>query len=116
MYQQNGRWRFQIVFEKDRCKTVRGEMVLMRGVCCGNLYNLLGRTVIDACKNSIVLVSKHEEGKVPNVFGGDTVLWHQRLRHIEEKGLQSLQGKGMVGGMSNCNLYFNFCEHYLYGK
>ena len=31
-------------------------------------------------------------------------------------GLQSLQGKGMVEGMSNCNSDFNFCEHCLYGK
>ena len=38
--------------------------------------------------------------------------WHQRLGHIGEKGLQSLQGKGM----SNYNLDFNFCEHCLYGK
>ena len=44
------------------------------------------------------------------------MLWHQRLGHIGEKGLQSLQGKGMVEGMSNGNLDFNFCEHCLYGK
>ena len=44
------------------------------------------------------------------------MLWHQRLGHIGEKGLQSLQGKGMVEGMSNCNSDFNFYEHCLYGK
>ena len=36
--------------------------------------------------------------------------------HIEEKGLRTLHGKGMVKGMSNCTLYFDFCEHCIYGK
>jgi hypothetical protein len=42
--------------------------------------------------------------------------WHQRLRHIGEKGLRTLQGKGMVEGMFNCTLDIDFCEHYIYGK
>ena len=44
------------------------------------------------------------------------MLWHQRLGHIGDKGLQSLQGKGMVEGMSNYNLDFGLCEHCLYSK
>jgi hypothetical protein len=44
------------------------------------------------------------------------MLWHQRLGHIGEKGLRTLHGKGMVGGMSNCTLDFDFCEHFIYGK
>ena len=44
------------------------------------------------------------------------MLWHQRLGHIEEKGIQLLHGKFMVEGMSNCSLDFDFCEHCLYGK
>ena len=44
------------------------------------------------------------------------MLWHWILRHIGEKGLQALQGKCMVEGMSNCRLDLNFCEHCLYGK
>jgi hypothetical protein len=43
-------------------------------------------------------------------------LWHQRLGHIGEKGLRTLHGKGMVEGMSNCTLDFDFCEHCIYGK
>ena len=42
--------------------------------------------------------------------------WHQILGHNGEEGIQSLQGKGMVEGMCNCNLDFDFCEHCLYGK
>ena len=88
------------VFEKERCKMVQGAMVLMRGVQYGTLYKLLGRFVIDGCTNTIVPESKNEESKVPGISGGDTMLWHQGLGHIGEKGLQSLQGKGMVEGMS----------------
>ena len=80
------------------------------------MYKMLGRTVIDGCNNIIVPQNTNEESKVPDIYGGDTMLWHQRLRHIGEKGIQSLQGKGMVEGMSNCNLDFDLCEHFLYGK
>jgi hypothetical protein len=44
------------------------------------------------------------------------MLWHQRMAHIREKGLRLLHGKGMVEGMSNCSLYFDFCEHCVYEK
>jgi hypothetical protein len=44
------------------------------------------------------------------------MLWHQRLGHIGEKGLRTLHGKGMVEGMSNCTLDFDFCENCIYGK
>ena len=74
-------------------------MVLMRGVRHGNMYKVLGKTIIDGCNSTIVPESKDEEIKVPDVFGEDTMLWHQRLKHIGEKGLQSLQGKGMVEGI-----------------
>ena len=45
-----------------------------------------------------------------------TMLWHQRLGHIGEKGLQILHGKGMVDGMINSPLDFYFCENCIYGK
>jgi transposase InsO family protein len=44
------------------------------------------------------------------------MVWHQRLGHIREKGLRTLHGKGMVEGMSNCTLDFDFYEHCIYGK
>ena len=45
-----------------------------------------------------------------------TMLWHQRLGHIEEKGLLILHGKRMVEGMSNSYLDFDFYENCVYGK
>ena len=43
------------------------------------------------------------------VSGEKIMLWHQRLGHIGEKGLQILHDNGMVEGMSNCSLDFDFC-------
>ena len=44
------------------------------------------------------------------------MLCHQILGHIGEKGLRILHRNGMVEGMSNCSLDFDFCEHCVYGK
>ena len=98
------------------CKMVRGSMVLMRGVRYGTLYKLLEKTIIDECNNFVVLEEGGKDDKTLNASGGKIVLWRQRMRHIEEKGLRALQGKGMVEGIIDCTLDFDFCEHYIYGK
>ena len=67
----------------------------MRGAQCGTLYKMLRITVIDGCNNLLIPKSENEEIKVPNLSRGDTMPWHKRLGHMGEKGLQSLQGKGM---------------------
>eukprot|EP00253_Pinus_taeda_P002027 PITA_02027 len=101
------------VFEKDTCKMVRGALVLMRGVRIGTLSKLQGSTVVDGGNSSMV----PENGAENLVVSGEkTMLWHQRLGHIGEKGLQILHGKGMVEGMSNSSLDFDFCENCVYGK
>eukprot|EP00253_Pinus_taeda_P005796 PITA_05796 len=74
----------KIVFEKDTCKMVWEALVLMRGVWIGTLYKLQGSTVIDGCNSSVVLESGAENIVVS---GEKTMLWHQRLGHIGEKGL-----------------------------
>ena len=48
--------------------------------------------------------------------GENTMLWHQRLGHIGEKGLRILHDKGMVEGMSNSSLDFDFYENCVCGK
>ena len=98
------------VFEKDACKMVRGALVLMRGFRTGTLQ---GSTVIDGCNSSMVPKSGTESLTVSRE---KTMLWHQRLEHIGDKGLQILHGNGMVECMSNSSLDFNFCEHCVYGK
>ena len=94
------------MFEKDTSKMVQGALVLMRGVQSRTMCKLQGSTVVDGCNSSVVLESGAENLVVP---GEKTMLWHQRLGHIGEKGLQILHGKGMVEGMSNSSLDFDFC-------
>ena len=103
----------KIVFEKYTCKMVWGALVLMWVVWIGTLYKLQGSTIIDGCNSSVV-----PEGGVESlaVSGENTMLWHQRLGHIREKGLRILHGNGMLEGMSNFSLDFYFCEHFVYGK
>eukprot|EP00253_Pinus_taeda_P012795 PITA_12795 len=103
----------KIVFEKDTHKMVWGALVLMRGVQIGTLYKLQGSTVVDGCNSSMVPESGVE---ILVVSGEKTMLWHQRLGHIGEKGLQIFHGKGMVEGMSNSSLDFDLCERCVYGK
>jgi hypothetical protein len=104
------------VFGNNTCKMVRGAMVLMRGVRCGTLYKLLGRTYTNGCNNFVVPKQRNEGDRTNIVPEKKTMLWHQRLGHIGEKGLRTLHDKGMVEGMANCTLDFDLCEHCIYGK
>jgi hypothetical protein len=104
------------IFEKETCRMVRGAMMLLKGVRFGTLYKLQGRTISDVCNSSIVPDIGVEEERTPTVSGEKVMVWHQRLRHIREKCLRLLHGKGMVEGMSNCSMDFDFYEHCVYGK
>ena len=44
------------------------------------------------------------------------MLWHERIRHIGEKGLQAMHNKCMVKYFPECNLEVDFFEHCIYGK
>eukprot|EP00253_Pinus_taeda_P028713 PITA_28713 len=74
----------KVVFERDTYKMVWGALILMWGIRIGTLYKLQGSIFIDRCNSSVV-----PESVVENlvVFGEKTMLWHQRLGHIREKGL-----------------------------
>ena len=91
-------------------------MVLMRGFQYGTLYKLLGSAIIDECNSFVVPEEGGTDDKTLNASGGKIMLWHQRMRHIEEKGLRALQGKGMVEGMTDCTLDFDLCEHCIHQK
>jgi hypothetical protein len=109
-------------YKKD-CKSKKvekpkgsGAMVLMRGFRCGTLYKLLGSTYTNGCNNSFFPEQRNEGENTNIVPEKKTMLWHQRLGHIGEKGLRTLHDKGMVEGMSNCTMDFDFYEHFIYGK
>jgi hypothetical protein len=55
----------KILFEKETCRMVRGEMVLLKGVWIGTLYNMQGRTISEGCNSSIVFeIGAKEEKKL----------------------------------------------------
>src|SRR6202043_3594047 len=77
------------------------------------LYKRQDSIVVDGCNSSVV----PESGAENLVVSGEkTMLWHQRLGYIREKGLRILHDKSMVEGMSNSSLDFDFCENCVYGK
>jgi hypothetical protein len=104
------------IFEKETCRMVRGAMVLLKRVQFGTLYKMQGSTISDGCNSSIVPDIGVEEERNHIISGEKVRLWHQRLGHIGEKGFRLLQSKGMVEGISNCSLDFDFCEHCYMGS
>jgi hypothetical protein len=96
---------------------VRGEMVLMKGVWIGTLYKLLGNIDSTGCKNSVAPEVEFDLTKSTRHDKVDpTMLWHERMGYIGEKGLLAMHNKGMVKGFPECGLEVDFCEHYIYGK
>jgi hypothetical protein len=65
------------VFGKNTCNMVQGAMVLMRGVWCGTLYKLLGRTYTNGCNSYVFLEQTNLEDKTNIVLEKKTMLWHQ---------------------------------------
>ena len=98
------------------CKMVWGSMVFMRGFWYGTLYKLLERTTIDECSISVVLEEGGKDDRTLTTLEGKTMLWNQILGHIGEKGVPNLQGRGMVEGMTDYTLDFDFFEHCIYRK
>jgi hypothetical protein len=60
--------RVHTLFQKDTCKMVRGEMVLIKGVQIGTLYKLLKNVNSTGCNNIIVTYIPDE--KLIDVFIG----------------------------------------------
>jgi hypothetical protein len=61
--------RVKTIFEKETCRMVRGEMVLLKGVRFGTLYKMQGRTIGDGCNSSIVPDIRVEEKITPTISG-----------------------------------------------
>jgi hypothetical protein len=47
-------------------------------------------------------------------IGVDTTLWHHRLGHMSEKGMQILHKRNLLPYINQIDL--DFCEHCVYGK
>ena len=74
-------------------------MVIAKGENVGTLYLFNG---ISNCVNSL------------NSIGEDATLWHHRLIHMSEKGMNILHSRNLLPGLKNIDL--DFCENNVYGK
>ena len=84
----------------------------MRGVQTRTLYNLLGRINTNVCTNAIF----HKYDSIYSCLVDFTMLWHQWMGDIGEKGLLSMKNKGMVKCIPDFSLEIEFFEHCIYGK
>jgi hypothetical protein len=87
------------IFTDKTLKVIKGSLVIEKGEKVGTLYLCTGNT-----DSSISLAST----------GVDTALWHHRLGHMSEKGMQILQKINLSPDLKQIDLYF--CEHCVYGK
>jgi len=86
-------------------KMIKGAlMVLKARKTVANMFVLMGETYHEA-EASIVSASPAEE---------NTMMWHQKLGHMSEKGLKILSGQKLLPGLIKVTL--PFCEHCVTSK
>ena len=88
------------VFNEGQWKLTKGSLIVARGKKSCNLY-LLQASISSNFVNSI---------KGLNVCD----LWHKRLSHISERGLDCLRKKNLLSGLKDAKI--DMCEHCLAGK
>jgi hypothetical protein len=87
------------IFTDKTWKVIKGSLVIAKGEKVGTLYLCAGNT-----DSSISLASTRV----------DTTLWHHRLGHMSEKGMQILHKRNLLPDLKQIDL--DFCEHCVYGK
>ena len=76
----------------------RGSVTVLKGERVRNLYSMIGSVIVG------------DASTTATEKGDTTKLWHMRLGHMSEKGLQVLHGKGVLPGIKSCKLdIFEFC-------
>lgn len=78
-------------------KVSKGILVVTKATKIGNLYKLEGSTQVNEA------VATSDEANEP------VRLWHQRLGHMSEKGLNALINYKLLPNLKSLNL--NFCKH-----
>ncbi|GAA0154673.1 hypothetical protein LIER_37939 [Lithospermum erythrorhizon] len=78
--------------------------MIMKGVKRGTLYFLQGTTLLDS---AVVAYSEVDQEDM-------TKLWHMRLGHMSERGMQILATDDLLCGHKIKDL--GFCEHCVFGK
>jgi hypothetical protein len=87
------------IFTDKMWKVTKGSLVIEKGEKVGTLYLCTGNT-----DSSISLYST----------GVDTTLWHHRLGHMSEKGMQILHKRNLFPYLKQIDL--DFYENCVYGK
>lgn len=92
------------VFKVERgvLKVLKDSRVVMKSCKKKGLYSIQGKTIVG--------IATRASGNGLNRI----VLWHQRLGHLSEKGLNELGKQGLLCGHKVDSL--DFCEYCLYGK
>lgn len=88
--------------ENGSFKVYKGSLIVMKAFRNNGLYTLDGKTVISGVVN------------VLSTTVDKTRLWHQRLGHVSQRGLEELYKQGLLCGDKIETL--EFCEHCVKGK
>jgi hypothetical protein len=80
-------------------KVTKGSLIIAKGEKVGTLYLCTGNATYSI---SLAYTSV------------DTTLWHHRLGHMSEKGMQILHKRNLFPDLKQ--VYLDFCENYIYGK
>jgi hypothetical protein len=74
--------------------------------------------VFDEIPHSEKVLKRHQNSDDPCIMAWDhymdTALWHHRLGHMSEKGMQILHKRNLLPDLKQIDL--DFCEHCVYGK
>ena len=74
--------------------------MIMRGEkLSNNLYKLMGDTISSGAAISTPEISENDSAH----------LWHHRLGHISERGMEELHQRKLLKGLKSCKL--DFCKH-----
>jgi len=80
-------------------KVTEGSLVIAKGEKVGTLY------LCNGISNSVNALTSTRE---------DRTLWHHRLRHMSENGMQIIHSRNLLPGLKHFDL--KFYENYVYGK
>ena len=86
-------------FTDKNWKVTKGVLVIEKGENLGTLY------LCNGISNSVNAL---------NSKGEDAALWHHRLGHMNEKGMNILHLRNLLPRLKHVD--FDFCENYVYGK
>ena len=86
-------------FTDKTWKVTKGSLVIVKGEKVGTLY------LCNGISNSVNALTS---------TGEDTTLWHHRLGHMSEKGMQILHSRNLLPSLKHVDL--KFCENCVYGK